>query len=190
MKYYITIISALLILASCDKPVVNPEPTMNYIDLENKEVKFSESASVDINKDAIVDVRFSTKFLGDPIAKKDMHIYLASSRGSCRLPVDADENAPILFKGDVIPLENFAGHTWYENTQIQLAQKVTEITGDPYWEGLWKSSNHQYLPLQVMVNKQRFNGWIELSFDTNGEKIILHKAAISKMPEKYVVAGI
>jgi hypothetical protein len=41
-----------------------------------------------------------------------------------------------------------------------------------------------------MVNKQRFNGWIELSFDTNGEKIILHKAAISKMPEKYVIAGI
>ncbi|MGN6530351.1 MAG: hypothetical protein ACTHK0_01180 [Ginsengibacter sp.] len=190
MKNYITIISTLFILASCDKPVVHPDPTMNYIDLENKEVKFSESASVDINKDGMADVRFSTKFLGDPIAKKDMHIYLATSRSNCRLPVNANENPPVLSKGEPIPLENFAGYTWYENTQIQLVQKVTEITGDPYWEGLWKSGNHQYLPVQVMANKQRFNGWMELSFDTNGEKIILHKAAISKLPETFVIAGV
>ncbi len=189
MKNYLTIISALLILASCDKPV-HETPTMNYVELANKEVKFNELASVDLNKDGVTDVRFHTLLVGDPIAQQDKRKFLVTSLVNCRLPVNANENAPMLSKGEAIPLENFAGYTWYEVTQIELAQKVTGITGDPFWEGLWKSSNHQYLPVQVVVTNQRFNGWVELSFDTNGEKIILHKAAISKTAEKFVVAGI
>jgi len=46
------------------------------------------------------------------------------------------------------------------------------------------------LPVQVLVNNQRFNGWVELSFDMSAEKIILHKAAISKLPERGVIAGV
>lgn len=189
MKNYITIISTLFILASCDKPAEDAS-AMNYIDLKNKEVKFNESATVDLNKDGVIDIHFHTLLVGDPIAQQDKRKYLATSLINCRLPVNINENAPVLLKGEAVPLENFAGYKWYEITQIELAQKITGMTGEPFWEGLWKSSNHQYLPVQVVVNKQRFNGWVELSFDTNSEKIILHKAALSKTPEKYVIAGI
>ena len=104
--------------------------------------------------------------------------------------MNSNENAPVLQKGELVPLENFGGYNWYEVSQIELAQKVTGMTGEPFWEGLWKSSNHDYLPVQILVNNQRFNGWVELSFDINSEKIILHKAAISKLPERFVIAGI
>lgn len=180
----------LLFLTSCDKPVVNMDSGMVYTDLKNKEVKFNEMSSIDINYDGIMDVSFSTLLVGDPVAQQDKQKYLVTSKINCFLPVDNQENAPVLKKGESIPLENFAGYTWYEIAQIELVQKVIGMTGAPLWEGLWKSSNHNYLPVQVKINRQRFNGWIELSFDMNAEKIILHKSAISKLPERVAIAGI
>ncbi len=189
MKNCIAILSALFFLASCDKPV-NYDPGMIYTDLENKEVKFNEASTIDLNKDGIADIRFHTMLVGDPIAKQDKRKFLVTSKVDCFLPVNPDENAPLLHRGETVPLENFAQYTWYEIAQIELAQKVIGITGDPFWEGLWKSSSHDYLPVQIKVNKQRFNGWLELSFDMNAEKLILHKAAISKLPERDVITGI
>jgi hypothetical protein len=46
------------------------------------------------------------------------------------------------------------------------------------------------LPIQIKKDNKRFNGWVELSFDMDAEKVILHRAAISKLPESQVIAGI
>ncbi|HEU5366153.1 MAG TPA: hypothetical protein VFU62_11505 [Hanamia sp.] len=189
MKQYLTILCTLFFLASCDKPVTH-NLQMTYTDLGNKEVRFHKSSSIDLNNDGVMDIRFHTMLVGDPVAKQDKEKYLVTSKVNCRLPVNSNENAPVLQKGELVPLENFGGYNWYEVSQIELAQKVTGMTGEPFWEGLWKSSNHDYLPVQILVNNQRFNGWVELSFDINSEKIILHKAAISKLPERFVIAGI
>lgn len=189
MKKCLIILGTLFFLASCNKPVTH-DPQMIYTDLENKEVRFNGSSSIDLNKDGIMDIRFHTMLVGDPVAKQDKEKYLVTSKVNCLLPVNSNENAPVLFKGDAVPLKDFAGYTWYEVSQIELAQKVTAMTGDPFWEGVWKSASHNYLPVQLRMNNQRFNGWVELSFDVNSEKIILHKAAISKLPERSVVAGV
>lgn len=189
-NYKIIVGMLLLFLTSCDKPVVNTDSGMVYTDLKNKEVKFNEISSIDINYDGIMDLSFSTLLIGDPVAQQDKQKYLVTSKINCFLPVDNQENAPVLKKGESIPIENFAEYTWYEIAQIELAQKVIGMTGAPFWEGSWKSGNHNYLPVQVKVNHQRFNGWIELSFDMNAEKIILHKSAISKLPERAAIAGI
>ncbi|MBO9564747.1 MAG: hypothetical protein J7621_18355, partial [Niastella sp.] len=61
--------------------------------------------------------------------------------------------------------------------------------GNPYWEGAWKQVHHQYLAIQIVKDNKRYNGWVEVSFDTAGEKLVLHKAAISKEAEKAVIAG-
>ena len=190
MKNCLTILlSALLFLSACDKPVTY-EPEMIYTDLQNKEVRFNESSSIDFNKDGVIDIRFHSMLVGDPIAQQDKQKYLVTSKVNCLLPLNSNENAPLLLKGEAVRLDDFDGYTWYQVAQIELAQKITGITGDPFWEGLWKSSNHNYLPVQVLVNNQRFNGWVELSFDMSAEKIILHKAAISKLPERDVIAGV
>jgi hypothetical protein len=189
MKKCLVILGTLFFLTSCDKPVSH-DPEMVYTDLGNKEVRFNESSSIDLNKDGIMDIRFHTMLVGAPVAKQDKEKYLVTSKVNCLLPVNSNENAPVLLKGDVVPLQDFAGYTWYEVSQIELAQKVTGMTGDPFWEGLWKSADHNYLPVQLRINNQRFNGWVELSFDVNSEKMILHKAAMSKLPEKFVIAGI
>lgn len=189
MKVFSMILIAFFFLASCDKPV-NVHPQMLYTDLNNKTVGFNEAYSIDLNKDGVTDVRFHTLLVGDPISKQDKRKYLATSKINCLLPVNSSENAPLLVKGDVVPLKNFSGYTWYGIAQIELAQKVTGITGNPFWEGMWKSCSHNYLPVQVKLDNQRFNGWVELTFDTNIEKVILHRAAISKLPESEVIAGL
>jgi hypothetical protein len=189
MKFFSMILIVVFFLASCDKPV-NVHPQMMYTDLDNKTVGFNESYSIDLNKDGVTDVQFHTLLVGDPISKQDKRKYLVTSKINCLLPVNSNENAPLLFKGEVVPLKNFSGYTWYGIAQIELAQKVTGITGDPFWEGLWTSCNHNYLPVQVKLDNQLFNGWVELTFDTNAEKAILHRAAISKLPESEVIAGL
>ena len=189
MKSFLTISITLFFFSSCDKPVY-VEPQMVYTDLENKTVGFNESFSIDVNKDGEPDVRLHTLFDGDPISKQDKRKYLVSSKINCLFPINAGENAPLLSKGDVVPLGNFLGYTWYGIAKIELAQKVVGVTGDPFWEGLWKYSNHNYLPIQMKKDNKRFNGWVELSFDMDAEKVILHTAAISRLPESQVIAGI
>lgn len=189
MKIFSMILIAVFFLMSCDKPI-NVDPQMLYTDLGNKTVGFNESYSIDLNKDGVTDVRFHTLLVGNPISKQDKRKYLVSSKINCLLPINSNENAPLLFKGEVVPLENFSGYIWYGIAQIELAQKVIGATGDPFWEGLWKSCNHNYLPIQVKSDNQRFNGWVELTFDRNTEKVILHRAAISKLAESEVIAGL
>jgi len=45
------------------------------------------------------------------------------------------------------------------------------------------------LPIQIERNGRLYNGWIELSFSTANEKLILHKAAISVEEGRTVRAG-
>jgi hypothetical protein len=40
-------------------------------------------------------------------------------------------------------------YSWYQVAQIELAQKIIRITGDPFWEGLWKSSNIEIIKIQI-----------------------------------------
>lgn len=189
MKKGILFFSAIFFLLSCKKPVVNKNPGILYTDLGGKEIKFHDILFLDLNKDGQSDIFFSTLYVGDPIAKQDKEKYLVRSSVNSFLPINSNEFAPILNKGENVPIENFSDFSWYEVAQVELAQKVTGVTGPPFWEGEWKDAKHKYLPIQIKVNNQRFNGWIELSFDSEGEKIILHKAAISSEAEKEIRTG-
>jgi len=52
-----------------------------------------------------------------------------------------------------------------------------------------QSAGPAFLPYQVVENNKLYNGWIELTVNTAGEKVVVHKAAISKEPDKIVKAG-
>ena len=106
------------------------------------------------------------------------------------MPIDNNEKSKILSKGDKIGYAAPNGHTWYNAAFTVLAEKIVPLNGENYWDGLWTNVNHRYLAVQVERNGKFYFGWIELSFDVVSEKIILHKAAISKVEDISVKAGL
>lgn len=182
------------VLLSCKKERRYENPNagveMEYIDLSGKEIGFNQSIFLDLNKDNRNDIGFGTVLLGDPVGKQDKRQYLVFSDLYSSLPVDASENIPMQNKNDLIPVGDFENYNWYNASSIVLAQKIVPLDGNEYWDGKWKSSSHNFMPLQILKNGKRYNGWIELSFDTGSQKTILHRAAISKKAESEVRAGV
>jgi len=192
MKRFCILLSGVVLIASCKK---NDQPTpvdnkpMTYIDLKDSAVTFSHSASYDLNGDGEKDVLFSTLLVGDPINKEDKKQWYVTSSFNASLPVEEGESIPVLNLADSIPVGNFNGYTWYNASSIILAQKVIGEVGDPIWQGDWKNAAHRFIPIQLKKTDGVYNGWIEVSFSTANEKIILHKAAISKQAGKAIAAG-
>ncbi|KAA9038367.1 hypothetical protein FW778_12400 [Ginsengibacter hankyongi] len=62
--------------------------------------------------------------------------------------------------------------------------------GGTLLEGHWKNAVHKYLPYQVVENGNCYNGWMELSIDVPGEKVVLRNTAISKEANKIIKAGV
>jgi hypothetical protein len=190
-------VTALLIFSSCKKdnttppPVVNPEPIMEYTSLEGKVIKpNAPGVLIDFNKDGKDDILFYTRLVGDAINKQDRLQFLAFSSAYSRLPVNTSEQIPVMEKNTVIPVNDFAGYTWYNGSEILLVQKVIGINVPAYWEGYWKNAVNKYLPIQVTKGDKLYNGWVELTVDIAGEKVMLHKAAISKEAAKEIKAGL
>ncbi|MBI5372948.1 MAG: hypothetical protein HZA79_13080 [Sphingobacteriales bacterium] len=183
-------------IVSCKKeklPVVpppEPHPEMEYFDLANREIKPNAAGfAIDLNHDGRKDLNFYIQLVGDPAAQVDKRQYIVNSNIAANLPVNSAEEIPVMNSGDSIVTGNFQGYQWFEISAIVLVQKVISATAPDRWEGHWKNAVHKYLPCQVMVNDQRFNGWVELTVDTAGERIILHRAALSKEADKTVKAG-
>ncbi len=195
MKISFLFIAIAFAVISCrkekqDKPIPVPDNGMEYFDLSGKEIGYKQSISFDLNHDNRKDIGFGTLLVGDPVENHDKIQYVVYSDFYSSLPVDAEENSPVQNKNESIPVENFGNYNWYNAAFLVLAQKIVPLKGDEYWMGNWKNSTHKYLPIQVLTNDKRHNGWIELSFDMSNQKIILHKAAISKRAEKEVKAGV
>ena len=178
---------------SCDKDSQEtevPPVTMEYFSLNDKEIKANAPGfSIDVNHDGRKDLAFTTQLVGDPLFQVDKLQFLVSTNIQVNLPVNSSEEIPIMSKGASIMLENFNGYEWFELSSILLVQKVLSNTAPPVWEGPWRNAAHKYLPYQVLVNGKRFNGWVELTVDITGQRIILHKAAVSTIPDKIIKAG-
>ena len=187
----------LLTVISCKKerqeqdalPI--PEVQMEYFNFNNREIKAGTSGfSVDLNHDGRKDIAFSTLLVGDPINQVDKFQFLVQSNIKVNLPVKVGEEIPVMKNGDLIPLSNFEGYQWFELSSIILVQKIISFTQPPVWEGHWKSAVHRYLPYQIVGVDGIYNGWVELTVDIANEKVVLHKAAISRQPNKISKAGI
>jgi hypothetical protein len=196
MKKVIFIFAGFLTLISCEKTVIQEEkpieshPQMFYKNFGDTAVLFGRGASFDLNDDGSKDIYFTTLLLGDPIAKQDKRQWYVQSSFFANLPVNDNENIPQLSAGDSIPVNNFSGYTWYNASNILLAQKVFYETQEPpSWEGNWKTAQHQFIPIQIIQNSKYYNGWIEISFSMSAEKAIIHRSGISKQENQTVQAG-
>lgn len=197
MKQVYVLALTLALLAACKKDAApgppkqpgNQQPQMIYTDLQNRELKFEQATAIDLDKDGSVDIGFATWYIGDPIEKEDEVLFFASSYIHSNLLVNVANTSHAFQLGEIIPAGSYPGHDWYQVAQVEMALKNIPETGTPYWEGAWKQVRHQYLAIQIVKDNKRYNGWVEVSFDTVGEKLVLHKAAISKEAGQAVIAG-
>jgi len=196
MRKILFILSIAVIIVACTKEPVRPKPEppstyhpeMIYSDLKNAEVYYGKPQFVDVDQDGSKDFSFGVLLVGDPILQRDrLQFYTYSGIKRNLLNNDVDES-PMLNKRDSIS-KNHPGYTWWEISNIVLTEKITDYNGS-YWQGLWKNADHKYLPIQIEKDRKLYHGWIELSFDSAEEKLILHRSAISKEEDKLVLAGI
>jgi hypothetical protein len=188
-KLLLALSISLFFIACSKKPPLTPvsHPQMIYKDLSNAEVKYGQIQRIDVDNDGTHDFLFSVLLVGDPVLQRDrMQFYAHSGIERNLLNNDQDES-PMLNKGDSIG-KTHSGYTWWQISSIVLAEKIITDNGS-YWQGLWKNADHKYLPIQIQRNGRLYHGWVELSFNTIEEKLILHKSAISKEEERSVQAG-
>lgn len=169
-------------------PSIPSHPVMSYKNLGDKEVKYGQNQYVDIDNDGTIDFKFSVLLVGDPVLQRDRVQFYANSGIKRNLLNSQVDESPMLNKGDSIGKVH-SGYSWWEISSIVLAEKIVEYSAS-HWEGLWKNADHNYLPIQIEKNNKLYHGWVELSFNTAEEKLILHKAAVSTEEQRSVQAGI
>ena len=185
----LAVITLVACKKNCPEPVDEVHPPMLYKNFEDSSIAFRKIAFLDLDNNGEKDVLFSTQLVGDPIEQKDKEQWMVTTSFNANLPVNATENIPVLHYLDRIPFNAFSGYTWYNASSILLSQKTITMTPPAYWEGQWKNASHRFIPFQLQKEGGVYNGWIEVSFSTTSEKLILHKAAVCKKANKNILAG-
>ena len=193
MKHILFFAVILNVLVSCKKdrtdPVPDTVPEMIYMDLKDSAIYFNKAAFFDFDGDRQKDIYFGTMLVGDPVMQADKKQWLVMSSFYTNLPVNGNENIPVLNVSDPIPVQTFPGYNWYNASSVLLTQKVITDHAGSYWLGEWRNASHQFIPFQIIRSTGLFNGWVEVSFDMDSEKLLLHKAAVSREPYRMVKAG-
>jgi hypothetical protein len=194
MKTTYTLLTFCLLLFSCKKetnntpPLQPTHPEMYYKDLNNAEVKRGGNTAVlDIDGDGSIDFSMGVLLVGDPVLVRDRVQFIANSTVKRNLLNNAADESPVLNYGDSIG-KTHNNYSWFEISSILLAEKIITYNGN-FWEGVWKNADHKFLPVQIEKDGKIYHGWIELSFSTQGEKLILHRSAISKQQDVSIAAG-
>ncbi|MHA4847331.1 hypothetical protein ACX0G7_24415 [Flavitalea antarctica] len=165
-------------------------PEMLVTELNNREVTQQQSQVVDLNKDGVNDVVFSTWAIGDPVEQEDEILFFAATGTESSLMIGGDNMSPRFSKNETIAVTPPNGYEWYIVAQVELALKNIGNSIPPYWEKDWKDVSHKFLAVQVKRSGLLYHGWIELTMDTINSKLILHRAAIARQAGRAVRAGI
>ena len=193
MNKFFLFSNIILLLASCQKDDESPgnsvpPPAMIYTNLQDAEIIFGGGKGLDIDGNGSVDFAFHTLYVGDALLKRDRKQYYITSGIGRNLLNDANDQSPVLNKGDKV-MPTHPGYDWWQVSAILLAEKIIPEDAIEFWQGNWKNASRKYMPVQVLKDQKPYHGWIELSFDTNNEKLILHKAALCTLPDVEVRAG-
>lgn len=191
MRYFAYVLMSAVLLAACsdkEENIVVPLPAMDYFDLQDQELSFGTARTVDFENDNNWDILFSSIAIGDPVLRRDRHQFFIGTDIHVSLQV-SNEETPALSEGDVIGAVPLPEHHWYNGNGIGLAQRITPESGPQYWEGNWKDVSHKFIALQLIRGGKPYFGWAEISINSETGKMILHRAAMSRVPSTTVKAG-
>lgn len=194
MYKLLLLLTVVTLFAGCqkerDKNPGDPEthPPMTYTDLNDAQLQFGGSKSLDIDANGSVDFHFHTLYVGDALLRRDRKQYYITSGIGVNLLNDANDQSPVLQKGDGVKRIH-PGYDWWQISSIVLAEKIIPEGAAEFWQGNWKNVSHKYIPVQLMKDEKPYHGWIEVSFDTFTEKLLLHRAGICALPDVEIKAG-
>src|SRR5687768_9494037 len=100
-------LALVIFLSSCTKTSVKTThdyPKMTYQNFSDSAVMFGRSASFDLDGNGEKDIHFGTLLVGDPLSQQDKRQWLAICSFNTSLPVNNDENIPVLDFNDLIPI--------------------------------------------------------------------------------------
>jgi hypothetical protein len=192
---YILLAAMVISFASCKKEkeenTTVSHPLMTYQDLTGKVINISTPAGVDITGDGTSDLWFDIFSTREDAQNKDIHRFSVSTGEQGKILVNTQNASPIITEGTTLKLNGIDGYHWKAPASTELAKRTfIRNTPAPVWEGQWKDVQNRYLAVQVTMNGEIYNGWIELSFDTAKERVILFRSAISKEPGKDIIVGL
>jgi len=187
-----------VILYSCKKdqalPETEPNTLMMYQELGNQEIGVGTSQSIDIDQNGTNDLFFSITERTNPITGINEYCAIVFNLTGTYFPVKNEDQVPILSLGDKIHKDFFKTPTykWSPWNTTYLAKKQINLSSTHNWEGPWVGGSHKYIPFFIeWILGSLTYGWIEISFDANRDKIILHRSAVAHINEfnKVVRAG-
>ena len=188
---FIPAIFTLVILSACRKePASVPltgHPKMNYT-LVNLELESWNAKGIDIDGDNKKDFAFEVFPVGDPVQQRDKIRFYAYSTIHTSFLNDDLDNPPMLEKGETVKPVH-PGYSWWPISASMLAEKILTLDGSVIWEGVFKTAKNNYLPVKMTKNDRDYFGWIELSIDQAGSKLIIHQIALSTEADKVVKTG-
>ncbi|RYZ00487.1 MAG: hypothetical protein EOO11_01350 [Chitinophagaceae bacterium] len=192
MRNTLLFLSLCVVFVACTKkgaapqPVVNDQPEMHYTDLRDSALT-SGFQKVDLNGDGQPDLHFKVQLVADNVLGVTRKQFCVRAEiGSYLLINEQNETASFALQqsiGEALP-----GFAWYEVNESVLAEKLTGAT-DAWWDGLWKNAQHRFVAVQVHRAGRKYHGWVELSVDKGGERVLLHRGAISTEADRAVRAG-
>ena len=191
-KLFLAVAVATLLLMSCKKDdvVITPQPTMEYTNLHDSVVRYAQPPVLfDFDEDGFSDLKFGVILVGDGALGQNKRQFRVSSGIHSKLAVNTLEQVPVMSIGDSIPLSNFNGYEWWLVSSVIMVERVENTAGQVWWQGHWQGAVKKYLPFQMIKNEHRYNGWVELTVNVQEGKIVLHRLAMSKVPEKVIKAG-
>lgn len=193
----IILLLTVVSIFSCAKNSVNSNtesgnstPAMGFRTLNNQEINLATNRfDLDVNEDGDLDLTFEVKRDNDDLKQIKQASFRIISSFYSSLPLNGNNEVEPMIQSTYIPTENFKGNTWKKEATVSILEKSVTESGSAQWRGNWANVGRKYLPFQLQRNNERFGGWIELTIDNSNGKIILHKAAFSKVSGKTIKAG-
>ncbi len=196
MSKYFTILllaGTLITGTSCSKKDNGslPQTDIRYMNLNNKLVKYNQHLSVDLDQDGVYDFRIATELTERGL--DDVLYHFVSATGANRVLVKNDGEPARKDSGLLISTANEGNFTWDALEPAILVTRVYPAWDiySNYFEGSWFQQTNKYLPVQLVKEGKRYNGWIRFSFQGSSvdKGIIVHDAAYNKIAEQPIKAG-
>lgn len=191
-KQIIVAALTMITIISCGKkePISTPK-AIEYVNLNHTAVTTNNVLSIDLDKNGTTDFVVTKELRETNAGQDDILEFRVIGAQQNRVLVQTDGTPARKDAGSIIRTEDEQGFSWDATTPAVIINRV--LTPDPansYWEGSWLQQFNKYLPIQLLKEGKKYNGWLQLSFSNElPSRIVVHDAAFNKIADQPIQAG-